>query len=168
MAVSCWRIGIAGSRGRLLGFISGDHSYSEAIHFSVLGYLQHDSLDDTVNKIMTALGSQGWLCPCRSLRAQLHQCNNKHSAASPTSTSQHLTGSASTVRAGTAEVTNTMSSGCYDQGKQRVNPDTDVFCCRWKQLQCKFYCKTRGNYERVKTEVSQSLLSLSFSGIRME
>lgn len=74
VSVSCWLGGITGSRGRLLGLISGDHSYSEAgTHFPVLGYLQQDSLDDTVDKTITALGSQGWLCPCRSLRAQLQQ-----------------------------------------------------------------------------------------------
>lgn len=42
----------------MLGFICGDHSCSEAgTHFPVLGYVQHDSLDNTVDKNITLAAS---------------------------------------------------------------------------------------------------------------
>lgn len=40
---------------------------------TVLGYLQHDFLDNAVDKNLTALGSHGWLRPRRSLGAHLQQ-----------------------------------------------------------------------------------------------
>lgn len=119
---------ITGSRGKLLSFISGDHSYSEAgTHFPVLGYLQHDSLDDTVDKNLTVLGSQGWFHPWGSSELNDSSGSSKHRAATPTSMPWHLTASASTGRAGTAEITPTTGSACYSQGKQRVNPDPHIF-----------------------------------------
>lgn len=53
--------------------------------------------------------------------------SDRHSAARPASTPQHLAGSASTVRAGRAEITPTMGCACCSQGKQRVNPDPQLF-----------------------------------------
>lgn len=142
--VRCRLIAITGSRGRLLGLTSGYQSYSEAgTQFPALGYLQHDSLDDTAGKT-----SQLWRARAGCIHASHSELNyssgsNKHSAARPTSTRRHLTGSASTVRAGRAEISPAMGSACYSQGKQRVNPDPHLFCyCCRKQLQCKSYCKT--------------------------
>lgn len=40
---------------------------------TALGYLQHDFLDDAMDKNLTAPGSHGWLRPRRSLRAHLQQ-----------------------------------------------------------------------------------------------
>lgn len=161
---------ITGSRGKLLSFISGDHSYSEAgTHFPVLGYLQHDSLDDTVDKNLTVLGSQGWFHPWGPSELNDSSGSSKHRAATTTSMPWHLTASASTGRAGTAEITPTMGSACYSQGKQRVNPDPNIFCCCcWKQLQCKLYYKTTVVTVWAGQNWSWGLLSLSFSGIRME
>lgn len=80
--LSRWLMAITGGTGRLLGFISADHSCSEAgTHFPVLGCLQHDSLNDSVDEKVPALGSQGWLHPCISHSSS---SSNKHSAGRPT------------------------------------------------------------------------------------
>lgn len=160
---------ITGSWGRLLSFTSGHHSCSEAgTHFPGLGYLQHDCLDDTVDKNITALGSQGWLHPCRSRRAQLQQqqwqaqCSQANQdTPAPRWHCKHSNSRQSWNHPYQAVL--------VQPGKAKGKPRPSfVCCCCWKQLQCKFYCKTTVVNVWAGQNWSQSLLSLSFSGTRME
>lgn len=86
---------------------------------TALGYLQHNFLDDAVDKNLTALGSHSWLRPCRSLRAHLQQQLQSWQCSQA---NQHLTGtpsrSASRVPPARAQVTTTTGSAQYIQGRQ--------------------------------------------------